>query len=55
MGIAAAGDDPIHPLDVGRQWAAAAPYAALNTVTLDEIGADPAALGAACLAALGAL
>jgi pimeloyl-ACP methyl ester carboxylesterase len=55
MGIAAAGDDPIHPLDVGRQWAVAAPYAALHTVTLDEIGADPAALGAACLAALGAV
>lgn len=55
MGIAAAGDDPIHPLDVGRQWVAAAPHAALRTVTLDEIGADPAALGAACLAALGAV
>ncbi|MCV6968853.1 alpha/beta hydrolase, partial [Mycobacterium bohemicum] len=26
--------------------------AALRTVTLDEMGADPAALGAACLAAL---
>ncbi len=29
------------------------PRAALRTVTLDQIGADPAALGAACLAALG--
>jgi pimeloyl-ACP methyl ester carboxylesterase len=52
MGVAAAGDDPIHPLDVGRHWAAVAPHAALRTVTLDQIGADPAALGAACLAAL---
>ena len=52
LGIAAAADDPIHPLDVGLEWAAAAPHAALRTVTLDQIGADPAALGAACLAAL---
>ncbi len=54
MGVAAATDDPIHPLAVGQEWAAAAPRAALCTVTLDQIGADPAALGAACLAALGA-
>ena len=31
---------------------AVAPHAALRTVTLDQIGADPAALGGACLAAL---
>jgi pimeloyl-ACP methyl ester carboxylesterase len=55
MGVAAAGDDPIHPLEVGRQWAAAAPHAGLSVVTLDQIGADPAALGGACLAALGAV
>jgi len=54
LGVAAAQDDPIHPIDVGQQWAAAAPHAALRTVTLDQIGADPAALGAACLAALAA-
>jgi pimeloyl-ACP methyl ester carboxylesterase len=54
LGVAAAGDDPIHPVEVGRQWATAAPRAALRTVTLDQIGADPAALGAACLAALEA-
>jgi pimeloyl-ACP methyl ester carboxylesterase len=52
MGIGAAVDDPIHPLDVAVRWAAAAPRAAVRTVTLDEIGADPACLGAACLAAL---
>ncbi|MGB3286119.1 MAG: alpha/beta hydrolase, partial [Mycolicibacter algericus] len=34
------------------QWVAAAPRAALCTVTLDQIGADPAALGTACLTAL---
>lgn len=54
LGIAAAEDDPIHPVEVGRQWAAAAPQAAVCTVTLDQIGADPAALGSACLAALAA-
>lgn len=52
LGIAAATDDPIHPLEVGVEWVSAAPRAALRTVTLDEIGADPAALGAACVAAL---
>ena len=55
MGIAAAADDPIHPLEVGLQWAAAAPHATVRSVTLDQIGADPAALGAACLAALAAV
>lgn len=53
MGVAAATDDPVHPVEVGLEWVAAAPRAALRTVTLDEMGADPAVLGAACLAALG--
>jgi pimeloyl-ACP methyl ester carboxylesterase len=53
MGVAAATDDPVHPVEVGIEWVAAAPRAALRTVTLDEMGADPAVLGAACLAALG--
>jgi pimeloyl-ACP methyl ester carboxylesterase len=52
MGIGAAVDDPIHPLDVAVRWAAAVPVAAVRTVTLDELGADPGCLGAACLAAL---
>jgi pimeloyl-ACP methyl ester carboxylesterase len=52
MGIAAATDDPIHPLEVAVEWAAAAPVAALRTFTLDELGADPGVLGAACVAAL---
>jgi pimeloyl-ACP methyl ester carboxylesterase len=52
MGVAAATDDPVHPIEVGIEWAAAAPRAALRTVTLDEMGADPAVLGAACLMAL---
>ena len=54
LGVAAAVDDPIHPLQVGIDWAAAAPHAALRTGTLDQIGADASALGAACLAALRA-
>ena len=54
LGVAAAVDDPIHPLQVAVEWVAAAPRAALRTVTLDQMGTDPAALGAACLAALAA-
>jgi hypothetical protein len=52
MGVAAATDDPVHPVEVAIEWVAAAPRAALRTVTLDEMGADPSALGAACVAAL---
>jgi pimeloyl-ACP methyl ester carboxylesterase len=52
LGVAAAVDDPIHPLQAGVDWVAAAPRAALRTVTLDQVGADSASLGAACLAAL---
>jgi pimeloyl-ACP methyl ester carboxylesterase len=52
MGVVSATDDPVHPLEVGMEWVSAAPHAALRTVTLDEMGADPAVLGAACLAAL---
>jgi pimeloyl-ACP methyl ester carboxylesterase len=55
MGVVAASDDPIHPLDVGREWATTAPHAALRTITLDQLGANPTALGAACLAALDAI
>lgn len=52
LAVAAAVDDPIHPLQVAADWVSVAPHAALRTVTLDEIGADAAALGSACLAAL---
>ena len=45
-------DDPVHPLEVGLEWVAAAPRAALRTVTLVEMGTDPSVLGAACVAAL---
>lgn len=52
MGVAAAIDDPVHPVEVAAEWVTAAPRAALRTVTLDEMGADQAVLGAACVAAL---
>lgn len=52
LGVVAAVDDPIHPLQVGVDWVSAAPRAALRTVTLEEFGTDAAALGAACLSAL---
>lgn len=52
MGVVAATDDPVHPAEVGFEWVAAAPRAALHTVTLDAMGADPALLGAACVSAL---
>ena len=55
MGLAAATDDPVHPVEVAVEWAAAAPRAALRTITLAELGADPAVLGAACVAALSEL
>ncbi|OBK16583.1 alpha/beta hydrolase [Mycobacterium asiaticum] len=52
LGVVAAVNDPIHPLQVGVDWVSAAPRAALRTVTLEEFGADASALGAACLSAL---
>ena len=52
LAVVAAVDDPIHPLQVGADWVAAAPRAALRTVTLDAMGAQTDVLGAACLAAL---
>jgi pimeloyl-ACP methyl ester carboxylesterase len=55
MGVAAATDDPVHPVEVAAEWVTAAPRAALRTFTLDELGADPGVLGTACVAALGDL
>ncbi|RZK94073.1 MAG: alpha/beta hydrolase, partial [Rhodococcus sp. (in: high G+C Gram-positive bacteria)] len=52
VGIAAAVDDAVHPLEVARTWSERLPHAGLVTVSLDEIGADPAVLGYAGLRAL---
>ncbi len=53
MGVVSATDDPVHPMEVGIEWVSAAPHSALRTVSLDQIGEDPAVLGRLCLAALG--
>jgi pimeloyl-ACP methyl ester carboxylesterase len=45
-------DDPIHPIEVARQWATALPTAELRTITFAELGADRAALGRAALVGL---
>jgi pimeloyl-ACP methyl ester carboxylesterase len=55
LGVVAASGDPIHPVEVAREWVAAAPHAALRTVSLEQLGPDPATLGAAGLAALRAI
>jgi pimeloyl-ACP methyl ester carboxylesterase len=52
MGVAAAIDDPVHPVEVALEWVAAAHRAALQTFTLDELGSDPAILGTSCVTAL---
>jgi pimeloyl-ACP methyl ester carboxylesterase len=52
MGVAAATDDPVHPVEVAFEWVSAAPRAALRTVTLEAMGCDPAVLGTACVTAL---
>lgn len=52
LAVAAATDDPIHPLTVAQDWAAWAPRAALRTFTLDQLGTDPSCLGRACVGAL---
>ncbi|HET9140008.1 alpha/beta hydrolase [Actinophytocola sp.] len=51
VGVAGCVDDPIHPLPVAREWAAAVARGALCTTSLDIIGADPEALGRAAVLA----
>lgn len=56
VGIAACADDPVHPAEVARQWAAALPRSALRTITWGVLGDDRESLGrAAVLAWLRAL
>ncbi|ALG84665.1 alpha/beta hydrolase [Gordonia phthalatica] len=51
LGVAAAPDDPLHPIDVGREWVAAVPRGALREVPLTEFGPAEHLLGGACLTA----
>lgn len=53
-GVVGCVNDPVHPVDVARQWAAALPAGRLHTITLAELGADRAVLGSAALGALRA-
>ena len=55
LALVAADDDLVHPAAVAADWAAWAPRAALRTVRLEDFGPNPALLGAAALAALGAI
>lgn len=55
VGITAAVDDAVHPVEVARQWARELPEAELTTVTLARVGEDPAVLGRSCCAALDRL
>ena len=50
-GLAALVDDPVHPLDVARQWHAALPRSALLATRMATFGADPGALGRATVLA----
>ncbi|GAA5164290.1 thioesterase [Amycolatopsis dongchuanensis] len=50
-GIVACTDDPVHPLGVAREWAAALPRAVLRETTLSELGADPGSVGRAVVEA----
>ncbi len=52
VGICVAVDDAVHPFEVGALWSRTLPRAALEQVTLDEIGADPSVIGRSCLGAL---
>ncbi|MFC6012588.1 alpha/beta fold hydrolase [Nocardia lasii] len=52
VAVVGAVDDPIHPIDIAREWAATLPSARLREITLAELGADPAILGHTGLAEL---
>ncbi len=52
VAIIGAIDDPVHPFAVAERWAELIPAATLHTITLDELGHDPAVLGAHGLTAL---
>lgn len=45
LAVVAAADDPVHPVEVGREWARRAPRSVLTEITLAELGADPGIIG----------
>jgi len=51
VGIAAFRDDPLHPAGVAAEWATLLPLAAVEELTLADLAADRAPLGAAALRA----
>lgn len=55
VAVVGATDDPVHPIAVAEEWAAALPSSRLHRVTLTELGADPAILGHAGFAQLSTL
>ncbi|WP_439032757.1 alpha/beta hydrolase [Gordonia terrae] len=55
LAIVAAGDDPVHPIAVARDWHRAAPRSVLAEVTLDGWGRDAALLGRSALDGLSRL
>lgn len=50
-GIAGLQDDPLHPVEVARRWAAALPVAQIDEVPLATLAGDRGALGRAALRA----
>lgn len=52
VAVVGAVDDPVHPIAVAELWAALLPHADVHRITLDELGADPAVLGARGIPAL---
>ncbi|GGC59781.1 hypothetical protein GCM10011410_10260 [Hoyosella rhizosphaerae] len=55
VGIAAAIDDPIHPIAVAHSWAHRLPNSLVETLTLAQIGDNPAVLGDTAIRALSRL
>jgi pimeloyl-ACP methyl ester carboxylesterase len=54
VGLVAFADDPMHPVAVAREWAAAIPRCALHELDLAAPAGDRAVLGATALRALAA-
>jgi len=52
VGLVGLVDDPVHPIEVARRWAALLPRAALVTTSLAAVGRDPETLGRAAALAL---